>query len=116
QRVQGGPLRLGRGGFLRRRGEGGRDEQRLRLDAARGEARFQALVDDAFVRRMHVDDHQALVVFGEHVDAGDLRDGATERPVGVVGQRRRGDGGGWVPRRCLFARVEEGGLIHRGRR
>ena len=38
--------------------------------------RFHALVNDAFVRGVHVHDDHAGGVFGQHVDAVDLRDGA----------------------------------------
>ena len=73
----------------RRGGEGDRDQQRLRCDARlRAEAGLQPLVDDALVRGVHVDDHQALRVLGQDVDAAELRERAAERPV-VAGRRRR---------------------------
>ena len=43
---------------------------------------FQALVDDAFVRGVHVHQHQALGVFGQDVDAVQLGNGAAQGPDG----------------------------------
>ena len=64
------------GGFLQGGGEGGGNQQRLALHARGGQLRFHALVNDAFVRGVHVHDDHAGGVFGQHVDAVDLRDGA----------------------------------------
>jgi hypothetical protein len=42
---------------------------------------LEPLVDDALVRGVHVHHHQALGVFGQDVDAVQLRHGAAQRPV-----------------------------------
>ena len=52
----------------------------LRLDRRRAQARLQPLVDDALVRRVHVDDDQPVRVLGQHVDAAELGQRVAERP------------------------------------
>ena len=89
---------------MRRGGEGGGDQQRLAGDAGAVELVFQSLVDDALMRRVHIDQHQAGVVFGQDVDAVQLRDRAAERPVvRRLGFGRGFDGGGCgLPQRAQF--------------
>ena len=73
-------------------GKGGRDQQRLAGDARgfRGvELVFEAFVHDALVCGVHVHHHQALLVFGQDVDAMQLGDGTSQRP-GVVSRVRVG--------------------------
>ena len=96
-----------------------RDQQRLRFDGRGADAGLQPLIDDAFVRRMHVDDHQAVPILGQHIDAADLRDGAAQRPFVGRGQRGgRGCGGrgaGHAPRAGCLLRIQRGGGLQRQR-
>ena len=69
-----------------------RHEQRLRLQALRGQRRLEPFVGDALVRRVHVDDDQARRVLREHVDARKLRQRdsrAAAPPPHRRGRRRR---------------------------
>src|SRR5690606_13006045 len=50
-------------------------QQRLGRDAARLERLLHALVIDALVGGMHIDDHQSFGILGEDVDTLELRDG-----------------------------------------
>ena len=78
---------LGDGNFLRCGGESCRNQQWLAGDGGVDELGFQALVNNALVRRMHVDDHQAGVVLSQDVDALQLR----QRPAqGPLAGRQRG--------------------------
>ena len=38
------------------------------------ECGLEFFIHDAFMRGMHIDDHQSLLVLGEDVDAGELRE------------------------------------------
>ena len=79
---------VGRGHFERRRRERRRHQQRLHRHAL-VQRRLQPLVDDALVRRVHVDEHEARAVLREHVDAVQLREREAERMrVAGVGQVR----------------------------
>ena len=49
-----------------------RNQERLDRDRAVGERVLELLVEDALVRRVHVDDHEAARILREHVDAVDL--------------------------------------------
>ncbi len=70
------------GGHLGRRGgKRGGNQERLAGDLPGVELLLEPLVDDAFVGGVHVDHHQALRVFGQDVDALELRDRAAQRPV-----------------------------------
>ena len=92
------------GHFERRGREGGWNQQRLAGDAFVGRGvhlRFQALVDDAFVRRVHVHDDQALRVFSQDVDALQLREGLAKWPGLAVGGRLHSTGRREVQRRVL---------------
>ena len=62
-----------------------RHQQRLHRHA-RVERALQPLVDDALVRRVHVDEHDAGAVLREHVDAVELREREAQR-MRVVGRR-----------------------------
>ena len=98
---------LGGGHLGRRGGKGGGDQQGLAGDAralslSAVELVFQALVDDAFVRGVHVHHHQALLVFGEDIDTVQLRHSSAERP-GVVGGIR-----------VVRALIAVGGRSHKG--
>ena len=79
---QGGAVRLGSGHLLRGGGKGGGNQQGL---AGNGlvvaHLGFQALVNNALVRGVHIDDDHALGVFRQDVNAVDLRHGAAQRPV-----------------------------------
>ncbi len=70
------------GHFLRGGGKGGGNQQGL---AGNGlvvaHLGLQALVHDALVRGVHIDDDHALGVFRQDVNAVDLRHGAAQRPV-----------------------------------
>ena len=87
-------MRLGRGHLLRRGGKGGGDEQGLAGHGRHATLRlrdgieltFEPLIDDAFMRSVHVHHHQALAVLCQDVDALQLRNGAAEWPV-AFGQR-----------------------------
>ena len=57
----------------------GGNQQRLRGDGLRIKPGFQTLIDDALMRGMHVDHHQAGGVLREHIDAMQLRDGKAQR-------------------------------------
>jgi hypothetical protein len=61
--------------------------------------RLQALVHDALVRRMHVDEHEAGAVLREDVDAVQLR----QRETRADADRRRASAG----RRLRRPRAEE---------
>ena len=50
---------------------------------------LQALVDDPLVRRVHVDEHEAVAILREHVDAVELREREAERML-VAGVRKIG--------------------------
>ena len=68
-------------GHLFGRGRKGRgNQQRLALQMVLRELCFQAFIDDAFVRSMHVHHHQALLVFSQDVNALQLRQGFAQRP------------------------------------
>ncbi len=122
QGQQGVALGFGRGHFLRRGGEHQRDQQGLAFQSLVRHLGFQALVDHAFVGGVHVHDDQALGVFGQHIDAADLRNGAAQRPLvrvvqlvgfrGAEAHRERGRRGGhrWV--RHAQGRQRVGRLIH----
>ena len=56
-----------------------RHQQALARDGARIQAELQLLHDDALVRGVHVDQHQAGLVLREDVDAVQLREGIAER-------------------------------------
>ena len=73
QRSQRFSMRFSCGDFLFTGANDAGDEQALRRDRLRG-LRFQAFVDDAFVRGMHVNEHEAAYVLGEDVDAVQLCD------------------------------------------
>src|SRR6185437_9895536 len=60
------------------------NQQRLNRNAA-VERRLQPLVDDALVRRMHVDENESGAVLREDVNAVELRDRKTERVRVVAG-------------------------------
>ena len=124
QGQQGVALGFSRGHFLRRGGEHQRDQQRLAFQPLVRHLRLQAFVDHAFVSRVHVHNDQALGVFGQYVDAADLRDGAAQRPLvrvvqfvgfrGAEAHRERGRRGGhrWV--RHAQGRQRVGRLIELG--
>ena len=59
--------------------EGHRDQQSLCLHGARIQCRFQLLIEDAFMRGVHVHQHQSLPVLRQHIDAMQLRDGVAKR-------------------------------------
>ena len=65
--------------LLRGGGHRDRHQQRLRRQRRRVERVLQPLVDDALVRRVHVDDHEARRVLREDVDAVQLREREPER-------------------------------------
>ena len=50
---------------------------------ARVERCLEPLVDDAFMRGVHVHDHQALAVFSKHPSTPQLRQRAAKRPGGL---------------------------------
>ena len=52
------------------------------------ERALQPLVDDALVRRVHVDEHEPGAILREHVDAVQLREREAQRVVIAVRQRR----------------------------
>ena len=56
--------------FQRARGHGGRYQQLLGRDAIVVKRVLEFFVDDALVRRMHVDHHQPVPVLGQDIDAG----------------------------------------------
>ena len=56
-----------------------RHEQRLANQCAIVEALLEFFVRYALMRRMHVDNNQAVFVLGKDVDACELRDSETER-------------------------------------
>ena len=95
---------LGGRDFERLGRERRRHQQRLHRHA-RVERRLQPLVHDALVRRVHVDDHQAVAVLREDVDAVQLREREAERMRIVVGRTTVGAA------RRIGARAEE--LAHR---
>ena len=105
---------LGRGDFLCRRGKAGRDQQRLAGQARAGSVHLglQPLIDDTFMRRVHVHDHQALRVLRQDVDAMQLAQRATQRPgrIGRCVRCVRGDGqglNGWRVRSRVRPRPEQ---------
>jgi hypothetical protein len=54
------------------------------------ERQLEFLVEDAFVRGVHVDDHQALAVLRQDIDAVQLRQRVAEwRAAGLRAMRRR---------------------------
>ena len=76
---------LGRGDFLRRSRKANRQQQRLAghqprlLRLTGGKVVFQLFINHAFVRGMHIDHDQALSVFGQDVNAMQLRKRAAQR-------------------------------------
>ena len=114
EREQGPAMGFGGGHFECGGGEGVGNQQRLARDtgstcavAVCGLA-FQALVHDALVRGMHVDNDQAVGVLGQDVGATELGERAAERPVdrlvgGVVGRSGRDGSGGSDRSVCLEA-------------
>ena len=56
-----------------------RHEQQLRADAVVRLRGLQFFVGDAFVRGVHVDQHETVRVFREHVHARELRERVAER-------------------------------------
>ena len=83
QRLQRVGSAVGDGNFLRCGGESRRNQQRLAGDGGVDELGFQTLINNALVRRMHVDDHQTGGVLGEDVDALQLRQRPAQRPLAV---------------------------------
>src|SRR5262249_9180533 len=63
------------------------NEQRLHRRVAI-ERVLEALVEDALVRRVHVDEHQTVPILREDVDAMQLRERETERVLVFVGEIR----------------------------
>ncbi len=67
-----------------------RNQQRLHGDRAVGERVLELLVQNALVRGVHVDDHEAVRVLRQHIDAVDLAEREAERLlVGGVERGRR---------------------------
>ena len=91
-------------------GEDGGDQQRLGGDLAVVERGLQLFVEDAFVRRVHVDDDQAVRVLGQDVDAVQLGQRVAERRASPV------DGFGGVNWGALAAAPVRRCLGWRGRR
>jgi len=85
-------LVLCRGDVERRGVEHLRDQQPLLRHRMGIELPLQLLVDDPFVRGVHVDDHQAALVLRQHIDAGELRDRQAKRQVAGRRCRRRAGG------------------------
>ena len=76
---------------------------------------FQPLVDDALVGGVHVHHHQALGVFGQYINALQLRQRAAQRPV-ALGQSGGGAGSKGVflakrQRRCAHGRLPQRGHV-----
>ena len=67
-------------------------EQRLRAHAVACELALHALVGDALVRRVHVDDDEPVAILGEHVDAGELAKCVAERRNLAILDARRDAG------------------------
>ena len=61
----------------------GGDQKCLALQMVLRELCFQAFIDDAFVRRVHVHHHQTLLVLGQDVHALQLRQGFAQRPFAL---------------------------------
>ena len=66
-----------------------RNQQRLRGDLFGVQCGLEFLVHDALVRGVHVHHHQPVRILREDVDAGELREGETERRDWGVGSRKR---------------------------
>ena len=60
-------------------GKNKRNQKLLRRDAGGIHLTLQFFVADPFVGRVHINNHKALAVFGEHINAADLRERAPER-------------------------------------
>ena len=77
----GEPVMVSREGIKDRRGGGEalRQEQVLGLRVLCAQLLFQAFVEDAFVRGMHIDDNEAVRVLREDEDVMDLAEGVAER-------------------------------------
>ena len=94
-----------------------RDEQQLPLRIAIRAGRFQALVDESFMRRMLIDDDEPVARLGDDVGVIDLRTRSAERCVERVGLRvcERGThiGGRWHEGRALFGKARIGGRLPR---
>ena len=72
-----------------------RYQQRLYQDRTGVEAVLDLLVQDALVRRMHVDEHQPALVLREDVDAVELGERKAERVLaGALGRGNAGKRGG----------------------
>ena len=103
QRLQGFGVGLCRSGFGVGAGKRGGYQQGLAGQAAGVLAVFGArplvfepLVDDALVGGVHVHHHQALGVFGQYINALQLRQRAAQRPVAL------GQSGGWAGSKGVF--------------
>ena len=81
-------------------GEHVRDQQLLARHPLPIQRPLEPLVDDPFVGRVHVHQHQSVPVLRQHVDIGQLRDRVAERRA-AVGLDRGGGGGRGVRRRHL---------------
>ena len=102
ERGQNGAVFFGGADFhgVGKKGDG--DQQRLHLHGVGIERIFQLLVENAFVRSVHVDQHQAPAVLCQHIDAVQL--GQREAKREVVGRQLVGGGAFQSPERgCNIA-------------
>ena len=86
---------LNGGDIQRIRCEHRRNKQGLRTDLPLVECILEFFVQDTLVRRVHIDEHQALGALGQNIDTVQLRQGVAERggDIRVAGLvDRRGNG------------------------
>ena len=79
ERTQGVRVLSGGGDVERIRTENGGDEQRLRGDTAAIDGRLEPFIKNAFMRCVHIDEHQAVRVLRQDVDAVQLSQRVAER-------------------------------------
>lgn len=81
-------------------GENKRNQKLLRRDAGGIHLTLQFFVADPLVGRVHINDHKALAVFGEHINAADL----SERARAETGSRLSESGRPQAPQRLPYGR------------
>ena len=104
-------------GFTLAHRQGFRHQQRLAAEAFAGHGDLQALVHDPLMGSVHVHQHQAMGVFGEDINAFELRQGIAQRRniTAAFGQRHSSTRLGTRQRREKLT-VRRLGFGHRRRR
>lgn len=75
-----------RGGLAGRHFDDRRDQQHLCFDAARGARAFEPFIDEPLMRRVLIDDDEAVAGLGKNIALVDLRLGRAERRIESVGR------------------------------